>query len=171
MRHVFLFALSMVAGCGGCDSCIGKAPGDDAASYVPVQPLPGTTPAARDAGDSDAEPRGDGGRDAGDGGEGLSAAAVPTQPTIPRPKAPMPMGAFQSCGVYDGPLCEKTCPKGACRQECDGVECSLTCAGGYCSQFCAAGGKCKLSCAGGHCVQVCTKADGCTKDCAGGACE
>ena len=35
----------------------------------------------------------------------------------------MAVGAFQSCGRYDGPLCEKPCPKGNCRQECDGVEC------------------------------------------------
>jgi hypothetical protein len=97
----------------------------------------------------------------------IGSAPVPP----PRPKAPMPMGAFQSCGTYDGPLCVKDCKNGACRQECDGVKCELNCADGYCSQLCGLSGDCKLTCKGGHCIQVCARQESCVKECAGGDCQ
>ncbi len=155
----------MVTGCGGCDSCFGTAqPGDDAAAISTATSRPLTIDATPDATEE---------RDAGN--EAASDAApsepVPRPSSVPRPKAPMPLGEFQVCGVYDGPRCEKKCLKGACRQECDGVDCELACSGGYCSQLCAGSGKCKMTCNGGHCVQVCTNPDGCDKQCAGGSCE
>jgi hypothetical protein len=169
IRIVFLSSLAMVTGCGGCDSCFGTAqPGDDA-SFTTTTATPRAV--APDAGAPDAAPlEHDAGHDAGPAPE-PTTQPVPMMSALPRPKAPMPLGSFEVCGVYDGPKCEKACPKGACREECDGVECDLTCLGGYCSQLCGPSGKCNLSCAGGHCVQVCTREEGCTKDCKGGNCE
>lgn len=167
-RVLLLSALAMVSGCGGCDSCFGTAqPGDyDGAAPVATtaRPLAGDAapkpvPEATDAGDAAPAPA------------TATTEPVPRASSVPRPKAPMPLGEFQVCGVYDGPRCEKKCPKGACRQECDGVECELSCAAGYCSQLCGASGKCALSCAGGHCVQVCANPEGCVKTCTGGSCE
>ena len=165
-RVLFLSALAMVSGCGGCDSCFGTAqPGDfDATAPVTTTAKP---LAMAEAGPS-VEPV--------DAGSDSAAAPATTEPVprasgVPRPKSPMPLGEFQVCGVYDGPRCEKKCDKGACRQECDGVECELSCKAGYCSQLCGASGKCAMSCAGGHCVQVCTNPAGCIKTCAGGSCE
>lgn len=166
-RVLFLSALAMVSGCGGCDSCFGTAqPGD----YDATVPLPTTARplAAADAGPSMPSAT-DAGSDAGPAE--ATTEPVPRPSSVPRPKAPMPLGEFQVCGVYDGPRCEKKCDKGACRQECDGVECELSCKAGYCSQLCGASGKCAMSCAGGHCVQVCTKPEGCIKTCTGGSCE
>jgi hypothetical protein len=165
--HALIPTFALFAGCNGCDSCFSKAqPGDvvPTATTEPAVPQtvavdsgPAERPSSTDAGKSD-------------------AAQAPVEPAltlsaVPRPKAPMPIGAYQSCGVYDGPLCEKSCPKGNCRQECDGVECQLNCEGGYCSQVCGAEGKCKLTCKGGHCIQACTRKDACIKECAGGSCD
>lgn len=166
-RVLFLSALAMVSGCGGCDSCFGTAqPGDYDATAA--------TTTARPLATGDAAPGAASVTDAGS--EAAAPATATTEPvprpsSVPRPKSPMPLGEFQVCGVYDGPRCEKACNKGACRQECDGVECELSCKAGYCSQLCGASGKCAMSCAGGHCVQVCTKPEGCIKTCTGGSCE
>jgi hypothetical protein len=156
------------AGCGGCESCFGKAsPEDDAALPTSTaRPAPTVADAAPEAESTTKEPK----------EAGLDAAPDASEPylrtaSLPRPKAPMPTGAFQSCGRYDGPLCEKKCPNGNCRQECDGVECLLTCEKGYCSQMCGASATCKMTCQGGHCVQSCTKPEGCIKECTGGSCE
>ena len=168
MSTLFLFALAMTAGCGGCQSCFGTAqPGDDAATTAIAPSASAVSPLTKDAA-AEASASGDAAADAAsyDG-----SFLVATDGGVPRPKAPMPLGEFQTCGVYDGPLCQKDCKKGNCRQECDGVGCALTCAGGYCSQLCGATGKCKLSCAGGHCVQVCSSPQDCTKECTGGSCE
>ena len=166
-RIVFYSSLALVTGCGGCDSCFGTAqPGDyDATPITTTTAKP--LAAAADAGSAVVEPH----DAAADATPPAPAEPAPRPSALPRPKAPMPLGAFQICGNYDGPLCTKDCPSGNCRQECDGVECALTCAGGYCSQLCGATGKCKLTCVGGHCVQACTKAEGCTKECSGGNCE
>jgi hypothetical protein len=169
-RVLLLSALAImigVSGCGGCNSCFGTAqPGD----YDATTPIATT---ARPATVGDAGPKAE--PEATDAGDAAPAPAntepVPRPSSVPRPKAPMPLGEFQVCGVYDGPRCEKKCDKGACRQECDGVECELSCKAGYCSQLCGASGKCAMSCAGGHCVQVCTNPDGCVKTCTGGSCE
>lgn len=168
-RVFFVLALVMIPGCGGCDSCLGTAqPGDEAgtAATSTSRPLAAAEAGAAAAGDSGVLPTTDGGKKTLD--------PIPYMRDgggLPRPKAPMPLGDFQSCGVYEGPLCEKTCNGGACRQECDGIDCVLSCKAGYCSQLCGPTGKCKLSCEGGHCTQLCMKAEGCTKDCAGGACD
>jgi hypothetical protein len=165
----FLSPLAMVAGCGGCDSCFGtKQPGDEAPSTITTATSTPRAVVAPEAGDATEGER-DAGNDAGP--EAAATEPTPRASGVPRPKAPMPLGAFEVCGVYDGPRCEKSCLKGACRQECDGVECELTCNGGYCSQLCGATGKCVMSCNGGHCVQVCTNPEGCTKSCTGGSCE
>jgi len=166
-RIVFLsslVALGSGTGCGGCDSCFGTAqPGDyDAAPAVST-----TRPAtAADAGSAPVVEE-----DAGGDASPVAAEPVPPASALPRPKAPMALGAFQICGVYDGPLCTKDCAPGNCRQECDGIDCVLSCPGGYCSQLCGASGKCKLTCVGGHCVQACTKAEDCIKECSGGDCQ
>ena len=159
------FIVTLAAGCGGCESCFGKpAAGDDAA-----MPITTTTaaPVAVDAAPAPVvvEEKKEAGADAAE------SVPIPRASSLPRPKAPMAVGAFQSCGRYDGPICEKPCPKGNCRQECDGVECLLTCDKGYCSQMCGASAKCRMTCNGGHCIQACTKPDGCVKECAGGSCE
>ena len=166
IRILSVCALGMVAGCGGCDSCFGPAPGDDAATPTAT----GSSPLV--VADGAVAPRADsdGGSDAG-ATDAAKDAWNSTPLSVPRPKAPMPIGAYQSCGVYDGPLCTKECANGNCRQDCDGVKCELTCKGGYCSQLCGPAGECKLTCKGGHCVQVCTKPEGCTKECAGGDCQ
>ena len=112
--------------------------------------------------------------DAGREGGGGPTGVVPMSASqLPRPKAPpkMPLGAFQTCGVYDGPICEMVCKGGNCRQECDGVECVFKCPDGYCSQLCGAEARCKMTCGGGHCVQACAKSEGCTKECTGGDCR
>lgn len=161
-----------MAGCGGCESCVGK-PGDFDAE-APVTTATGVKPTAADAGvrSGDADAPLDGGK-----GAVLDAAATPRMPVemasgVPRPKnAPMPVGAYQSCGIYEGPVCERECKNGNCRQECDGVECTLSCNGGYCSQLCGANAKCRFTCNGGHCVQSCAAREGCIKECAGGSCE
>jgi hypothetical protein len=176
-RWLAVIALGSLAGCGGCDSCFGGSRAtEDASAPEPIVTAPATVaPAARDAGraahdDEDDAGKNDAGRDAG--GEADSGFRPDVPLAVPRPSgAPMAMGAMQSCGVYDGPLCEKQCPKGNCRQECDGVSCVLACRGGWCSQLCGPSGTCKLSCPGGHCTQVCAKAEDCTKDCAGGGCQ
>jgi hypothetical protein len=170
-RTLLLSSLGLVAGCGGCDSCFGRPEALDDASF-PSEPARSAAPRVVDAGPAQVEK--DASADApSDSAAATTDAAYLTAPSaIPRPRsAPMPLGGFQTCGVYDGPLCEKTCPKGNCRQECDGVRCDLSCAAGYCSQLCGAEGTCKMTCNGGHCVQVCAKAEGCTKECAGGSCE
>ena len=168
--HLLLIPIfALFAGCNGCDSCFSKAqPGDVVPTATTSGPaLPQST--APDAGGGGARSNSsDGGK--ADSGSPFAEPAL-TMSAVPRPKAPMPVGAFQSCGVYDGPLCVKDCPKGNCRQECDGVECELTCKGGYCSQLCGGEGKCKLTCAGGHCVQACTHKEACIKECAGGDCS
>jgi len=169
MKAVSVLALALVSGCGGCESCMGK-PGavEDAAPETVTATTASAKPVADAGAPSDAS------REA--------AAPAPTAITLLRDAAApllrptelakgMALGAFQSCGVYDGPLCEKKCEKGACRQECDGVQCLLTCAGGYCSQLCGIDGNCAMTCAGGHCVQACTKAEGCKKECGGGDCK
>jgi hypothetical protein len=167
MRALFLSALGMVTGCGGCDSCFGKAqPGDFDAAAPTTSTV---TPATADAATGPRVEAADAASDAPT--TEPPSAAVPRASGLPRPKAPMPTGAYQACGVYDGPLCEKTCKKGACRQECEGVECLLTCEGGYCSQLCQGNAKCRMTCVGGHCIQSCTKPEGCIKECAGGSCE
>jgi hypothetical protein len=178
-RPSVLFALlglfASASGCGGCESCLGGGlrPSDDAAaepepeeSPTPRSVVDAKAPVDAAAEDRDARARGDGGDAAA-----LTREDIPAMPSLPRPKAPMPMGGFQSCGVFDAPLCKKDCPKGNCRQECDGVSCELTCKAGWCSQLCGPNAKCAMTCAGGHCVQVCTNADDCTKDCAGGDCS
>jgi hypothetical protein len=167
MRIVFLSALGLVAGCGGCDSCFSKPSAEDDAA-VPARAATAAPLAVADASEAaaPADEKSDAGSEAG-----TEAVPVPRASSLPRPKGPMPMGSFQSCGRYDGPLCEKTCPKGNCRQECDGVDCLLTCEKGYCSQMCGASAKCTMTCQGGHCVQACTKPEGCVKSCAGGSCE
>ena len=164
MRTLFLAALALVSGCGGCDSCLTPQSFEEAGPAM-------TAPPALARPDGGAATRDE------DAGRELPPKAT-AEPillrdggALARPKSPMPTGAFQACGVYDGPLCPKVCPKGACRQECDGVECELTCAGGYCSQLCGATARCKMTCNGGHCIQACTVAEGCTKECAGGFCE
>ena len=167
-RIVFYSSLALVTGCGGCDSCFGTAqPGD----YDATAPITTTTakPLATAADAAPAEPEE---RDAGKEAA-AEPAAEPFQraPSLPRPKAPMPLGSFQVCGVYDGPVCTRDCKNGNCRQECDGVECVLTCPAGYCSQLCGAAGKCKMTCVGGHCVQACTKPEDCVKECSGGDCQ
>ena len=169
MRALFLSALGLVTGCGGCDSCFGKAaPGDyDATTSTTSQPR-AVDPEGTDAATAHRDEP-DGASDAG--ANPVDTTAVPRPSALPRPKSPMPTGAFQACGVYDGPLCQKDCPKGACRQECEGVECLLTCDKGYCSQLCQINAKCRMTCKGGHCVQACTKAEGCVKECEGGSCE
>jgi len=166
MRTAFFFALALVSGCGGCDSCIGKPGAEDAApeSTATAPPVVVAKPdAASDAGSV---------KDAAEASAPMPVTLLrDADAPLLRPKAPMPLGAFQSCGVYDGPVCEKKCDKGACRQECDGVECVLTCAGGYCSQLCGIDGKCRMTCTGGHCVQACTKGEDCKKECSGGDCQ
>lgn len=168
MKAVSVLALALVSGCGGCESCIGK-PGAEDAGPEPVATTTTTATAKPDAA-VDAGPPRDAAAEAGPAPTAVNLLRDADAPLL-RPKAPMPLGAFQSCGVYDGPVCEKKCDKGACRQECDGVECVLTCAGGYCSQLCQIDGKCRMTCAGGHCTQACTKAESCTKECAGGSCQ
>ena len=153
-NKLFLFTLAWIAGCGGgcdsCDSCSSKPETveDAGATTVAVAPHEATVPTTDDA---VPEPRATNAAPADAGPPFLVAS------TLPRPSgAPMPMGAVQSCGVYDGPLCQKVCPKGNCRQDCDGVSCVLDCAGGWCSQMCGASGSCTLRCGGGHCIQACT---------------
>jgi len=165
LKKLGLSTLLMVTGCGGCDSCFGNGATVDASSPTPTASV-SVAPKTADAG-----PAEDAATESDAGPVDSGKIAIPVMSALPRPKAPMPMGAFQTCGVYDGPLCEKTCLKGACRQECDGIACELSCQGGYCSQLCGATGKCKLSCAGGHCTQACTSPDGCTKTCTGGDCQ
>jgi hypothetical protein len=165
IKIVSFASLGALAGCGGCNSCFGTAePGDDAAT---VAVTPTAKPVAREAAvaEEDAAPAKDaGGIDAAD-------AAFLVQPALTLTiRPPMPKGPIQSCGVYDGPLCQKDCEKGNCRQDCDGVECELACTGGYCTQFCGAQAKCRMTCRGGHCLQVCAKQDGCIKECLGGDC-
>jgi hypothetical protein len=163
-------SLALGTGCGGCDSCFGTAqPGDYDATTTTATATTTAKPLATAADASVAAP------DEHDGGSEAAAAAlsepVPHASSLPRPKAPMALGAFQICGNYDGPLCTKECPAGNCRQECDGVDCVLACAAGYCSQLCGENGKCKLTCVGGHCVQVCAKGEDCVKECSGGDCK
>jgi hypothetical protein len=168
-NKLFFFSLAWIAGCGGgcdgCGSCSNKSETveDKSPTTVAVAPREASMPATNDVAP---EPT------------ATNAAPVDTGPpylaasVLPRPSgAPMPMGAMQSCGVYDGPLCEKTCPKGNCRQDCDGIRCVLDCAGGWCSQMCGESGTCTLRCGGGHCIQACANPDACTKDCAGGSCS
>lgn len=173
-RVLFGLALVMVPGCGGCDSCFGTAQPGDEAGTAATSTSTSSRPAnlIAEAGvvtaDSSVATATDGGK------TGLAPTPyLRDGGGLPRPKAPMPLGDFQSCGTYEGPLCEKTCNGGACRQECDGVDCVLSCKGGYCSQLCGPTGTttCKLSCEGGHCTQLCMRDDGCTKDCKGGACD
>ena len=169
--QILLFAfLGLFVGCNGCDSCMSKQPGDVVPSAEPAPTLPPIQPRIVDAAPEEEESA-----DAAPPEEASTnepTVNVPAMSAVPRPSdAPMPMGAFQSCGVYDGPLCEKTCAKGNCRQECEGVTCELSCAGGYCSQHCGKEGTCRMTCKGGHCVQVCAKKDGCVKECAGGDCR
>lgn len=169
MRLIHLLAVSslgLVAGCGGCDSCFGVGGAGDEAGLATSPPT--LAPAMAEAG-ATTEPR-DAGRDAAPE-PAATAELAPTASGLARPKAPMALGEFQVCGVYDGPLCERACKKGNCKQECDGVTCALTCAAGYCSQLCGPSAKCKMTCNGGHCIQACTKTEGCTKECAGGSCE
>src|SRR5262245_13118340 len=127
LHGLFFLSLGTVsAGCGGCDSCFGsKEPGDVVPSATPATPLPPVQPKTVDAAPPvETAPSA---RDAAP-----TPVPVLTMSAVPRPSgAPMPMGAFQSCGVYDGPRCEKACDKGNCRQECDGVDCELACKGGY----------------------------------------
>lgn len=169
-RILIPILLATASGCGACDSCFGtKQPGDDDLT-APVPAQPSAKPqAVEDAGEP-SETTDDAGKDSSTADSGL--VEVPRIAPPPRPSnAPMPLGAFQSCGVYEAPRCERECPKGNCRQECDGVECTLSCNGGYCSQFCGPTGTCRFTCNGGHCIQVCSRADGCIKECGGGDCQ
>ena len=174
LRFVLLLVVVGLSGCGGCDSCDGNKAGTDAA----VEPVETATVAPQASVKKDAEPPTDDESDAGKpkdaGGDGaLRREDLLIASAVPRPKPPpgMPMGEFQSCGVYEGPLCERECKRGNCRQECDGVKCDLTCNAGYCSQVCGQTGKCLLACPGGHCTQLCTNPDDCVKTCAGGGCN
>jgi hypothetical protein len=168
-RVVVLSSLALVTGCGGCDSCFGTAqPGDyDATPTVTSPAKPLATAATVDASAAAPEER-DAGKEAA---AEPATDPVPRPSSLPRPKGPMPLGPYQVCGVYDGPLCTLDCTVGNCRQECDGVDCVLACPKGYCSQLCGAAGKCKMTCVGGHCAQACTKAEDCTKECSGGNCQ
>jgi hypothetical protein len=169
VRLVLFSALGLASGCGGCDSCFGtKQPGDDDSGTIVRPILPPLHLDDRE--DASAAEAGGGGAARDAAADGSSAAELPRISPPPRPKAPMPLGEFQSCSVYEK-RCERACPKGACRQECDGVECTLSCKGGYCSQFCGPTATCRFTCEGGHCVQVCSKPDGCIKECAGGDCQ
>ena len=163
--------LVFVVGCSnGCDTCVARE-GDFDAGSIAIDNTARVAPSVSVSASASATPPGpaDAGKDAQAQENNTPPAAVSL---VPRPRgAPMPLGATQSCGVYDGPLCTKECTKGNCRQECDGVECNLECRGGYCSQVCGTQATCKLSGPGGHCVQVCMKAEGCTKDCRGGGCQ
>ena len=91
-RVLFLSALAMVSGCGGCDSCFGTAqPGD----YDATAPLAST--AARPLATGDAAP---GAASATDAGSDAAPATATTEPvprpsSVPRPKSPMPLGEFQ----------------------------------------------------------------------------
>lgn len=165
-RLLFLSALALVSGCGGCDSCFSKPSAEDDAAV----PITTATPLPAVIADAAPEAAREEPKDAGAEAE-AETVAIPRASSLPRPKGPMPMGSFQSCGRYDGPLCKKQCPKGNCRQECDGVECLLTCEKGYCSQMCGASATCTMTCQGGHCIQACTKPEGCLTSCAGGSCE
>jgi hypothetical protein len=168
VHTLFFIALASMAGCGGCDACGGTSGNDSKPSstapqetVAPIVETPDAAVLARDLSEA--------GHDAAPAAS--SAPVVPLAVSAPpRPHGPMPMGGYQSCGVYDGPLCTKDCPKGNCRQECDGTDCVLSCAGGYCSQLCGASATCRLTCNGGHCIQVCS-APGCVKTCSGGSCE
>ena len=165
-RIVFYASLALVTGCGGCDSCFGTAqPGDYDAT--PIATTTGRPLATAVADASPAEER-DAGKEAA---AEPAPDPVPRASSLPRPKAPMGLGPYQVCGVYDGPLCTLECKTGNCRQECDGVDCVLTCPAGYCSQLCGPAGKCKLTCVGGHCVQACSKPEDCVKECSGGNCQ
>src|SRR3972149_3609448 len=100
MRALFLSALGMVTGCGGCDSCFGKAAPGDYDATTPTSPLVTAVEAGAEAAAAHRDE--DAGSDAGT--PTPSTSAVPRASGLPRPKSPMPMGAFQACGVYDGPL-------------------------------------------------------------------
>src|SRR5262245_17698475 len=101
-NKLFLFTLASIAGCGGrcdsCDSCSSKPETVESAGPTPVAVAPHeatlpTTDAAIP------EPRATNAAPADAGLPFLVAS------TLPRPSgAPMPMGAVQSCGVYDGRL-------------------------------------------------------------------
>jgi hypothetical protein len=178
LRHASVL-VALLAACGGggsgcesCASCSGHAAADDGGAGAATND-PGAQDPAIDAARPFEEDR-----VRADAGPGVHLAptadvVVLALSAVPRPQPPksMPMGPFQSCGVYDGPVCEKTCPAGNCRQDCDGVDCILNCQGGYCSQLCGPSAKCQLTCSGGHCTQVCSKPEECTKTCAGGACQ
>ncbi|HVJ92398.1 MAG TPA: hypothetical protein VM580_21505 [Labilithrix sp.] len=171
LKPILFANLGLFAGCNGCDSCFSKPLPEDVVPTA-TAPAPSVAPVAPRT--TDAALPVERGEDAGGKSDGAAAREEPVVAlsAVPRPSnAPMPMGAFQACGVYDGPICHKSCPKGNCRQECDGVECTLACEGGYCSQVCGSQGKCLMTCPGGHCVQVCTKIDGCIRECAGGDCR
>ncbi len=169
LHGLFLFSLGASAGCGGCDSCFGaRQPGDDAVPSAVPTPVASPIVVHKRV---DAAPVKEEETKTPDAGA-AAPAPIATLSAMPRPSgAPMPIGAFQSCGVYDGPRCEKKCDKGNCRQECDGVECDLTCAGGYCSQLCGPQAACRMTCTGGHCIQVCSSPQGCVRECSGGACQ
>jgi hypothetical protein len=171
LRTLFVCALASLAGCGGCDACSSRPAGE---TQPTATTQVGASDSVEDAARALSPEAAAAGADAGRNDAAATAATtvVPLAVSAPaRPRgAPMPIGDFQSCGVYDGPLCTKLCPKGNCRQECDGVDCVLSCSGGYCAQLCGASATCRLTCPGGHCIQVCS-ASGCTRECAGGSCE
>jgi hypothetical protein len=160
-------ALSFGCGqCGTCENCSDRPPAVEtpATSSAPVATTPPPKPSAPVAEEPDA------GVDAA-ADAGKTEPPFLTQPSMVfSVRPPIPDGPHQSCGVYDGPVCRKECPKGNCRQDCDGVECELLCPFGYCRQLCGDHAKCRMTCTGGHCMQLCLKPEGCIKECSGGNC-
>lgn len=166
MRRTVLVAFytACLFGCGTCGTCDQKQPGDDDA-IAPT--ATGVKPTTKKDGGAD-EPAEASTTKSTDAMAMFDATPIVGMPILRLPtRPPIPPGPIQSCGVYDGPLCEKICEKGNCRQDCDGVECTLACPGGYCVQQCGAQAKCRMTCKGGGCMQVCSKQEGCVKECDG----
>ncbi len=168
-----LSLMALAAGCDGCNSCLSKPAAEDvvptAAARAPAF-LVVDASAPTEQGPNERDEKAVTSKEDAASGPVVDETPVPRAASLPRPKGPMPTGAYQACGRYDGPHCEKGCPNGNCRQECDGVDCSLTCAKGYCSQMCGEAATCRMTCSGGHCIQTCTNSSGCVKECTGGNC-
>ena len=113
----------LLGGCGGCDSCFSTAEPHDA--------MPMTSPHALATAVAEAAvamPEPDAGMEASSDAavSNKDATAIPI-PTVARPKAPMPLGAFQTCGKYDAPLCENAFRR--CQQR--GAEIAVVIAAGH----------------------------------------